>query len=131
MTSATLARVEAHVFRAPISEPVRTSFGTMTERTAVFVRVEDSEGARGWGEVWCNFPNASAEHRALLLADIVAPRALGRPIDDPVALWGEIDRALHVLRLQSGDAGALSAAAAGLDLSMHDPRARESPLARM
>jgi D-galactarolactone cycloisomerase len=126
--SATLARVEAHVFRAPIEEPVRTSFGTMTERVAVFVRVEDSDGARGWGEIWCNFPNASAEHRALLFADIVAPRALGKSLDDPVALWAEIDRALHVLRVQSGDAGAVSAAAAGLDLAIHDLRARKRGL---
>ncbi|MBL0897226.1 MAG: mandelate racemase/muconate lactonizing enzyme family protein [Reyranella sp.] len=126
--SATLARVEAHVFRTPIEEPVRTSFGTMTERVAVFVRVEDSDGARGWGEVWCNFPNAAAEHRALLFADIVAPRVLGRSLDDPVGLWGEIDRALHVLRVQSGDAGALSAAAAGLDLAIHDLCARKRGL---
>jgi L-alanine-DL-glutamate epimerase-like enolase superfamily enzyme len=128
MSGATLARVEAHVFRTPIEEPVRTSFGTMTERVAVFVRVEDSDGARGWGEIWCNFPNAAAEHRALLFADIVAPRALGKSLDDPVGLWGEIDRALHVLRVQSGDAGALSAAAAGLDLAIHDLRARKRGL---
>src|SRR3954468_977591 len=128
MDSATLARVEAHVFRTPIKEPVRTSFGTMTERAAVFVRIEDSDGARGWGEIWCNFPNAAAEHRALLFADIVAPRALGKSLDDPVALWGEIDRALHVLRIQSGDAGAFSAAAAGLDLAIHDLRARKRGL---
>jgi len=128
MNSPTLARVEAHVFRTPIKEPVRTSFGTMTERVAVFVRAEDSDGARGWGEIWCNFPNAAAEHRALLLADIVAPRALGKSLDDPAGLWGEIDRALHVLRVQSGDAGALSAAAAGLDLAIHDLRARKRGL---
>ena len=128
MSGASLARVEAHVFRTPIAEPVRTSFGTMTERAAVFVKVEDSDGARGWGEIWCNFPNAAAEHRALLFADIVAPRALGRSLDDPVGLWGEIDRALHVLRVQSGDAGALSAAAAGLDLAIHDLRARKRGL---
>jgi D-galactarolactone cycloisomerase len=128
MTSPTLARVEAHVFRTPIKDPVRTSFGTMTERAAVFVRVEDSDGARGWGEIWCNFPNAAAEHRALLFADIVAPRALGKSLDDPVALWAELDRALHVLRIQSGDAGAFSAAAAGLDLAIHDLRARKRGL---
>ena len=125
---ATLARVAAHVFRTPIKDPVRTSFGTMTERVAVFVSAEDSDGARGWGEVWCNFPNAAAEHRGLLFADIVAPRALGKPVDDPVALWSEIDRALHVLRIQSGDAGALSSAAAGLDLAIHDLRARKRGL---
>ncbi|MBN9490840.1 MAG: mandelate racemase/muconate lactonizing enzyme family protein [Alphaproteobacteria bacterium] len=128
MSTATLARVEAHVFRAPIQEPVRTSFGTMAERVAVFVKVEDSDGAHGWGEVWSNFPTASAEHRALLFAEIVAPRALGKSLDDPVALWAEIDRSLHVLRLQSGDAGALSAAAAGLDLAIHDLRARKHGL---
>jgi L-alanine-DL-glutamate epimerase-like enolase superfamily enzyme len=128
LSSATLARVEAHVFRAPIEEPIRTSFGTMTERVAVFVHAEDSDGARGWGEIWSNFPTASAEHRALLFADIVAPRVLGRSLDDPMALWAEIDRSLHVLRLQSGDAGALSAAAAGLDLAIHDLRARKRGL---
>lgn len=128
MTSPTLARAEAFVFRAPIKNPVRTSFGIMTERAAVFVRVEDSDGARGWGEIWCNFPNAAAEHRAILFGDIVAPRVLGKPIDDPVALWAELDRALHVLRIQSGDAGAFSSAAAGLDLAIHDLRARKRGL---
>ncbi len=126
--TATLARVEAHVFRTPIKEPVRTSFGTMTERAAVFVRVEDSDGARGWGEIWCNFPNAAAEHRALLFADVLAPRVLGKSLDDPVGLWAELDRALHVLRIQSGDAGAFSSAAAGLDLAVHDLRARKRGL---
>ena len=125
MASPTLARVEAHVFRTPIKDPVRTSFGTMTERAAVFVRVEDSDGAHGWGEVWCNFPNPSAEYRARLFTDIVASRALGRTLDDPAALWREIDTALHVLRVQSGDAGGFSSAAAGLDLAIHDLRARK------
>jgi D-galactarolactone cycloisomerase len=125
MTSATLTRVEAHVFRTPIKEPVRTSFGTMTERAAAFVRVEDSDGAHGWGEIWCNFPNPSAEYRARLFIEIVASRALGRTLDDPVALWNEIDRALHVLRIQSGDAGGFSSAAAGLDMAIHDLRARK------
>ena len=125
MTSTILTRVEAHVFRTPIKDPVRTSFGTMTERAAVFVRVEDSDGAHGWGEVWCNFPNPSAEYRARLFTEIVASRALGKSLDDPVALWNEIDRALHVLRIQSGDAGGFSSAAAGLDMAIHDLHARK------
>jgi len=128
MTSATLARVEAHVLRTPIKEPVRTSFGIMIERAAVFVRVEDSDGAHGWGEVWCNFPNPSAEYRARLCVEIVASRALGKPVDDPVTLWNEIDRALHVLRIQSGDPGGFSSAAAGLDLALHDLAARRQGL---
>ena len=125
MASSTLARVEAHVFRTPIKDSVRTSFGTMTERAAVFVRVEDSDGAHGWGEIWCNFPNPSAEYRARLFTEIVAPRALGRTLEDPRTLWREIDAALHVLRIQSGDAGGFSSAAAGLDMAIHDLCARK------
>ncbi len=121
----TLARVETFTFRCPIASPVRTSFGVMTERVGVFVRAVDTEGAHGWGEIWCNFPSASAEHRALLLDGVVAPRYLGGVVDDPAAIWAEGERGLHVLRLQSGDPGALSAAAAGLDLALHDLRARK------
>ena len=36
-----LARVAAFVFRCPIATPVRTSFGTMHDRPAVYVRVEE------------------------------------------------------------------------------------------
>ena len=121
----TLARVETFTFRCPIATPVRTSFGTMTERVGVFVRVEDADGGIGWGEDWSNFPAASAEHRALLVDTIIAPRMLGRAVDDPAALWDEGERGLHILRVQSGDAGALSAAAAGVDLALHDLRARK------
>jgi L-alanine-DL-glutamate epimerase-like enolase superfamily enzyme len=44
------AKVEAMVFRAPIEQPVITSFGIMRDRPSVVVRVEDKEGAVGWGE---------------------------------------------------------------------------------
>lgn len=119
-----LRRVETFTYRCPIATPVRTSFGTMTERAGVFVRAEDDAGVHGWGEIWCNFPAASAEHRARVLDTVVAPMVLGRDISDPAALWDESERGLHILRVQSGDAGALSAAAAGLDLALHDLRAR-------
>ena len=83
MTVSTLARVEAHVFRTPIKDPVRTSFGTMTERAAVFVRVEDSDGARGWGEIWCNFPPFSADNKIRLLETVICPAALSGSYLDP------------------------------------------------
>ena len=51
----------ARVFRCPVEAPVVTSFGAMRERPMVLVRVEDAEGAMGWGEVWCNFPTIGAE----------------------------------------------------------------------
>ena len=100
--TAAIVGAECFVCRAPIEKPVINAFGSMAERVAVFVRLTDADGVSGWGEIWSNFPTASAEHRALLFADIVAQRALGKSLDDPVALWAEIGRAScreRVLRL--------------------------------
>ena len=133
MGSFTIARIETFVFRAPIGEPVVTSFGSLPERVSVVVRAEDADGAHGWGEVWCNFPSYGAEHRGLVLHRTLAPMALGRAVDDPAALWRELAMRTHVLALQSGDAGAFSAALAGLDAALWDLKARRAglPLARL
>ncbi len=133
MSSFTVARIETFVLRAPVAEPVVTSFGAIPDRVSVLVRVEDAEGAHGWGEVWCNFPSYGAEHRGLVLHRTLAPMALGRAVDDPAALWRELAMRSHVLAVQSGDAGAFAAALAGLDAALWDLKARraELPLARL
>ena len=80
-----IARVTAHVLRWPVRVPVRTSFGVMHDRPAVLVRIEDDEGAFGWGEAWCNFPACGAEHRARLIETLVAPLVVGRSFASPRA----------------------------------------------
>ena len=133
MSGFIIARIGTFVFRAPVGEPVVTSFGAISDRVSVLVRVEDEDGAHGWGEVWCNFPSYGAEHRGLVLHRTLAPLALGRAVDDPAALWRELAMRTHVLALQSGDAGAFSAALAGLDAALWDLKARRAglPLARL
>lgn len=124
---ARITRTEVFVHRAPIAVPVVNSFGTLRDRPAVFVRVEDSDGAFGWGEIWCNFPTIGAEHRARLFDGMIAPRLMGRDPDaDPRGVWAEIDRALHVWAIQCGEPGALSAALAGADIALHDLAARRA-----
>jgi D-galactarolactone cycloisomerase len=71
----TISSVQALVFRVPLAKPVSTSFGTMLDRPAVFVRLEDDRGTVGWGEIWCNWPACGAEHRARLLVSDLAPRS--------------------------------------------------------
>ena len=83
----TPARLEDFVYRAPIETPVQTSFGLMRDRPALFVRVTDSEGAVGWGEVWCNFPTVGAEHRARLIGSVFAPLLEGRRFASPEAAF--------------------------------------------
>jgi D-galactarolactone cycloisomerase len=127
------ADVHAMVFRAPIERPVVTSFGTMHERPMVLVRVEDDEGAVGWGEVWCNFPGCGAEHRARLVETVLAPLLRGRTIDEPPSVFEALTRATRILALQSGEPGPIAQAIAGIDIALWDllARRRGMPLWRL
>jgi D-galactarolactone cycloisomerase len=133
MTSFTIARIETFVLCAPIDHPVVTSFGSIPERVCVIVRVEDSDGAHGWGDVWCNFPSYGAGYRGQVMHRTVAPMAPGRTVDDPAVLWRELSARVHVWAVQSGDAGAFAAALAGLDTALWDLKAHRAglPLARL
>jgi len=120
------ARIEAFVFRCPIATPVRTSFGTMHDRPALFVRVEDADGAVGWGEVWCNFPSCGAEHRARLVETVLAPLATSRSFDGPAQAFDWLTAKTAVLALQSGEPGPMAQAIAGIDLALWDLSARRA-----
>src|SRR5690625_5051211 len=128
-----LRRIETFVLRAPISEPVRTSFGIMHDRPAVIIRIEDDDGAYGWGEVWCNFPSCGAEHRALLLDTVFAPRLLGRRFDSPADVTASLLRDTHALRLQTREEGPFDQVISGLDIALWDlaARRRGEPLHRL
>ena len=97
-----LKSLRARVYRAPIETPVTTSFGIMRDRPMVLVEVEDHDGHRGFGEVWCNFPQVGAEHRARLVESVLAPLALARPFDEASQLFRHLTAATEVLAIQSG-----------------------------
>src|ERR687890_2619603 len=92
-----IADVRTLVFRAPVATPVRTSFGIMRDRPCVLVRIEDQDGAVGWGEVWCNFPTCGAEHRAKLVESVLAPMLVGHSFADPAAVFRMLSQKTHVL----------------------------------
>lgn len=126
MTGFVLRRIETLVLRYPLSRPVRTSFGTMRDRPAVFVRIEDETGQYGWGEAWCNFPSVGAEHRARLINEILSPSVIDCPFAAPQALFEYLSRITAVLSLQSGEHGPFSQAIAALDIAAWDLAARRS-----
>lgn len=133
LASVRLAKVEALVLRAPIVQPVQTSFGVMHDRPAVLVRAEDRDGCVGWGEIWCNFPTVGAEHRARVLQSAVAPILLEREWATPQHAFQEASRRLHVLGIQCGEPGTIAQAIAGADLALWDLAARRAgqPLWRL
>ena len=125
--------LDAFVFRARLERPVITSFGEMRDRPMVLVRVRDSEGAEGWGEVWCNFPSVGAEHRARLVASVFAPMLVGQEVGAPEAMTRRIAERSAVLALQSGEPGPLAQCVAGIDIALWDLVSRRAgvPLWRM
>jgi L-alanine-DL-glutamate epimerase-like enolase superfamily enzyme len=123
---AAIARIEVHVLRWPVRVPVRTSFGVMHDRPAVLVRVEDDEGAFGWGETWCNFPSCGAEHRARLIETVLAPLVVGRAFASPQVAFDELSARTAVLAIQSGEPGPIAQAIAGVDCALHDLAARRA-----
>lgn len=121
-----LTRIEIIVFRAPIDVPVRTSFGVMSDRPAVLIRVEDAQGAHGWGEIWCNFPTCGAEHRARLAETVVAPLIIGRSFAKPDDGLTWLEEKTGVLAVQTAEYGPLAQAIAGMDIALWDLAARRA-----
>jgi L-alanine-DL-glutamate epimerase-like enolase superfamily enzyme len=127
-----LARLEVLHFRHPLARPIPSVMGPLRNRPALLLRIEDAEGAFGWGEIWCNFPPDGDLHRARLAANVLGGALAGMDADatDP----SECIRAkLHRLALQSGEPGPVSQVAAGADIALHDLCARRAgrPLAEL
>ena len=123
-----IAELKAFVFRAPLAAPVQTSFGLMLDRPMVLVRATDRDGVAGWGEVWCNFPAVGAEHRARLVASILAPIVTGQPFDDPEDAFQKLSAATAVMAIQCAEPGPFAQAIAGIDTALHDLCARRAGL---
>ena len=128
MTSAPfkIRKLQAFCYRYPLTTPVVTSFGRMTSRPAVFVRVADDDGFVGWGEAWCNFPSTGAEHRARLINEVLAPNTINVEASEPSEIFGKQTKDTSVLALQSGEAGPFAQSIAGIDLALWDLYAKRN-----
>ncbi|QFT60893.1 Mandelate racemase (plasmid) [Sulfitobacter sp. THAF37] len=125
-------RVEVFCYRVPVEVPVATSFGVMRDRPAVFVRLTDSTGWSGWGEIFANWPAAAAEHRAQLLVQDICDLVVGTTVANARDLFETLTAQTHIRALQSGEWGPFRQVIAGLDIAVHDIFARHQgvPLAR-
>jgi L-alanine-DL-glutamate epimerase-like enolase superfamily enzyme len=121
-----IARLDVFVYRHVSARAVTTSFGVMRDRPAVFVRIEDRDGAFGWGEIFANWPSAGAEHRARLLMEDIADLVLGTELREPSDLYRRLTRKTHIRALQSGEWGPFRQVIAGLDIAAWDLFARRA-----
>ncbi|MBL0142130.1 MAG: mandelate racemase/muconate lactonizing enzyme family protein [Betaproteobacteria bacterium] len=122
----TVSRIECWVFRVPIESPVRTSFGTMTSRPALFLRVSAADGAWGWGEVFCNFPQVGAEHRARLVDSVFASLLEGSPTDDAPRVRERLEKQVRRLAIQCGEPGPFAQVIGAIDQALWDMAGRRA-----
>ena len=88
-----IKKVRTIVYRYPLDIAVKTSFGTMKDRPMILVQVYDDLGNEGWGEIWCNFPNIGAEHRAKLVDSVISPILLSKTYDNAKSIFDELTSA--------------------------------------
>jgi len=119
-----IASVETFAFRIP-TKPIKVSFGTFKDRPCVLARLTDVDGHEGWGEIWCNWPAVTAEHRARLGKDI-GERLIGRTLKSPTEAFEALSKEMEVLVLQTGEGGPIAAVIAGLDIAIWDLSARKA-----
>ncbi len=126
-----LAKLEIYHFRHPLVQAITTVMGPMTHRPALLLRIEDAEGAEGWGEIWCNFPPGGDLHRARLAINVLPHALAGLEADETP--FETIRTRLRRLAIQAGEPGPVAQLAAGADIALHDLRARRQgvPLARL
>ncbi len=119
-------RLECWVLRAPIAQPVANAFGAMTNRPALFLRVSASDGAQGWGEVFANFPQVGAEHRARLIDSIFVPLLRNADTDDPSAVRALLETRTRQMAIQCGEPGPFAQIAGAIDQALWDIAARRA-----
>src|SRR5918995_222391 len=83
--------IELTEINLPLVHFFETSFGRTYERRIILVRVEDTEGTEGWGEVTCGeVPGYSDEwtDSAWVTAEkILAPMVVGREVESAAKIW--------------------------------------------
>ncbi|MEP7328131.1 MAG: mandelate racemase/muconate lactonizing enzyme family protein [Betaproteobacteria bacterium] len=120
--------LECWVLRAPIAQPVANAFGAMNNRPALFLRVHASDGAWGWGEVFCNFPQVGAEHRARLIDSIFVPLLTGASAEDPADVRTLLEQRTRQMAIQCGEPGPFAQITGAVDQAMWDIAARRAGL---
>jgi len=119
-----ICRVEAYLYRVALTTPVVLSFGRMNARWALLVSIEDEHGTKGWGEIWCNFPDCGALHRYRLLHQIFRPLLEGVAFADPEDIYALLNAKTRILKIQTAETGPIDQCIAGLDCAVWDLAAR-------
>jgi len=96
----------------------------MTDRPAVIVEVVEKDGTIGYGEIWSNFPQCGAEHRARLALSACVPLLMEQDWTSPADAFDHLSSRLRTLAIQTGEPGPIAQAIAGIDTALWDLAAK-------
>jgi len=123
-----LKSIDVKAYRVPLKRPVRTSFGEMRDRPAVLVCLTDTDGNWGWGEVFCNWPAAGAEHRARLILEDIAELVFDGDWASAPEMFTSLTESTEIKIKQTAEPGPFAQAISGLDMAMWDLMSRKADL---
>ena len=122
----TIANIGAYPIRASGGVSPRMALGTMPTRPALLVRIEDTSGCFGWGEVWANFPARANIHKAHIIEDVIASHMSNFSFCDPREVGTALRDRLSVFFLHVGQLQVFEHILAGLDTALWDLALRHS-----
>lgn len=96
----------------------------MAARNGLLIRIEDQQGAFGWGEAWCNFPPHANESRKHLLDSVIAPGLVGERFSHIGDVREHLDKKWARMALHVGEPGPFNHCIAGIDIALWDLVAR-------
>lgn len=117
-----IKRLDAIILKVPFDDFYRGERGKSrgwTHFDTVLLRVEDADGAVGWGEA---FAYGCAEAVAAAVRHMVCPLVVGRDVGDVAAFTLDMQKKLHIW----GRYGITIFAISGLDIALWDLAAKQA-----
>ncbi|MBD0864871.1 MAG: mandelate racemase/muconate lactonizing enzyme family protein [Rhodobacteraceae bacterium] len=115
-----IGSIDAIPIRAKGGVSPKMALGTMPTRPALLVRIEDTAGCFGWGEVWANFPPRANLHKAHIIEDVIAGHLYGLSFCDPREVQEALRAKLSIFFLHVGQSEVFEHILAGLDTALWD-----------
>jgi L-alanine-DL-glutamate epimerase-like enolase superfamily enzyme len=123
-----IGRVEARLFRTPIKTARKAPYGSQAFRSALLVKLTDTDGVVGWGEAFANWPPFGGEHRQRIVDELLAPIACGASYEHPAALMDRLEAQTAIPRIKADEPGPFAQGIAAIDIAAWDIVARRSRL---
>lgn len=118
--SITINQIRLFPLRAIGGVSPKMAIGSMPTRPALLVRIDDTDGCHGWGEVWANFPPRANQHKAHLIEDVITPAIKGTSFVEPREVEIQLRETLSVYFLHIGQQQIFEHILAGLDTALWD-----------